>query len=128
MHRVISHRALKADEMEGARYYFENDVLPLLSPQIIDVHHPFPHLANKALYCHGAAEIEEQEALRACSECLQSVDRCYFLKKDHRRMMLVGRSDHCVISIELFVGYEIEFHTVISVTRNAGYQSECGGN
>jgi len=30
--------------------YFEKEVLPTLSPQIIDSHHPFPHLENKRLY------------------------------------------------------------------------------
>ncbi|UNT92599.1 hypothetical protein KWG61_10715 [Allobaculum sp. Allo2] len=30
--------------------YFESDLAPLLAPQIIDVHHPFPFLINKELY------------------------------------------------------------------------------
>jgi polyphosphate kinase len=30
--------------------YFEDGIAPLLSPQIIDFHHPFPHLVNQALY------------------------------------------------------------------------------
>lgn len=30
--------------------YFQKEVLPILSPQIIDSHHPFPHLENKKIY------------------------------------------------------------------------------
>jgi len=30
--------------------YFERELQPLLSPQIIDARHPFPHLINKQLY------------------------------------------------------------------------------
>ena len=30
--------------------YFKENIRPLLSPQIIDRSHPFPHLKNKALY------------------------------------------------------------------------------
>lgn len=116
MHR-ISHRAMKADEMEDARYYFENDVLPLLSPQIIDVHHPFPHLVNKALYCMVRLKSKNKK-LYGLVQVPQSVDRCFFLKKDHRRMILLEDLITAFIH-QLFVGYEIEFHTVISVTRNA---------
>ena len=38
----------KADQ-KYLRQYFQNEVDPILSPQIIDGHHPFPHLANKVL-------------------------------------------------------------------------------
>ena len=30
--------------------YFYNSIFPVISPQIIDVQHPFPHLLNKSLY------------------------------------------------------------------------------
>lgn len=39
----------KADQ-KYLRQYFQNEVDPILSPQIIDGHHPFPHLANKVLH------------------------------------------------------------------------------
>ena len=29
--------------------FFFNCIFPVLSPQVIDVHHPFPHLLNKSL-------------------------------------------------------------------------------
>ena len=32
------------------RQYFSNEIEPILSPQIIDSHHPFPHLQNKVLH------------------------------------------------------------------------------
>ena len=42
--------SLTAEERSFAEKYFIADVLPVLSPQIINAHHPFPHLVNKALY------------------------------------------------------------------------------
>ena len=30
--------------------YFKDQILPILSPQIVDANHPFPHLLNKELY------------------------------------------------------------------------------
>ncbi len=42
--------ALPADERRSLKDWFCENVLPLLSPQVIDANHPFPHLQNKALY------------------------------------------------------------------------------
>ena len=37
-------------EVKYFKEYFMNYVFPVLSPQIIDVQHPFPHLSNKSRY------------------------------------------------------------------------------
>ena len=42
---------------EYATKYFYDNVLPILSPQIIDQHQPFPHLTNKNLYIYSILEI-----------------------------------------------------------------------
>lgn len=41
---------LTVPEQKYIHQYFKRYILPVLSPQIVDSHHPFPHLANKALY------------------------------------------------------------------------------
>ncbi len=41
---------LTEDESKIVNNYFEQLINPVLSPQIIDPHHPFPHLKNKTLY------------------------------------------------------------------------------
>ena len=46
---------LEMEELEPAerKYvntYYKAKILPVLSPQIVDAHHPFPHLINKGLY------------------------------------------------------------------------------
>lgn len=41
--------------------YFEKEVLPVLSPQIIDSYHPFPHLENKKLYVVLRLEIKRNK-------------------------------------------------------------------
>ena len=46
----IPFRELDGGEKRRAKAYFENEVLPLLSPQIIDMHHPFPHMENRKVY------------------------------------------------------------------------------
>ena len=41
---------LAPEEKKFIDRYFKRDVLPVLSPQIVDTHHPFPHLVNKQLH------------------------------------------------------------------------------
>lgn len=41
---------LKRRERKELKTWFREQVLPILSPQIVDRSHPFPHLANKQLY------------------------------------------------------------------------------
>ena len=41
---------LRSGEEKFAEQYFTDNIRPLLSPQLIDCSHPFPHLKNKALY------------------------------------------------------------------------------
>lgn len=38
---------LKSKERKLAEGWMQNQIIPMLSPQIIDMHHPFPHLASK---------------------------------------------------------------------------------
>lgn len=54
----------KFDELNMVRKqyiskYFYDEVMPLLSAQIIDQHQPFPHLINKSLYIYSMLEIPE---------------------------------------------------------------------
>ena len=44
---LLSMQGLDADELKLLKKRFIRDIMPLLSPQIIDSRHPFPHLANK---------------------------------------------------------------------------------
>ena len=41
---------LAETEVKFVRQYFKSSIEPILSPQIVDVHHPFPHLQNKAMH------------------------------------------------------------------------------
>jgi polyphosphate kinase len=41
---------LSPEQQSFAQDYFEDNVMPFLSPQIINTRHPFPHLENGAIY------------------------------------------------------------------------------
>ena len=41
---------LEKPEHKYLKHYFAQEMDPILSPQIVDSHHPFPHLVNKVLH------------------------------------------------------------------------------
>lgn len=41
---------LSREEKNFVKKYFHTEIAPVLSPQIVDVHHPFPHLAGKTVH------------------------------------------------------------------------------
>ena len=45
----VSINELNNTERDYVKQYFKHQILPILSPQIIDTHHPFPHLLNKVI-------------------------------------------------------------------------------
>ncbi len=46
----LSYAELTDDEKDYLELHFKTQILPVLSPQIVDIHHPFPNLINKQLY------------------------------------------------------------------------------
>ena len=46
----LSFKELQDPEKKYFKKYFKEQILPVLSPQIVDRNHPFPHLLNKEIY------------------------------------------------------------------------------
>ncbi len=46
----LTYDELEDSEKKYLKQYFKSSIEPVLSPQIIDTHHPFPHLVNKVVH------------------------------------------------------------------------------
>ena len=46
----LDYKELEQQEKKYVKKYFKEQILPVLSPQIVDANHPFPHLLNKEIY------------------------------------------------------------------------------
>lgn len=46
----LNMKELENTEKKYLKKYFKDQILPLLSPQIVDAKHPFPHLLNNQIY------------------------------------------------------------------------------
>ena len=56
----LDFKELEADEKKYVKKYFKEQILPVLSPQIVDSSHPFPHLLNKDIYVTSSLNKKEQ--------------------------------------------------------------------
>lgn len=55
---ALTYPKLSDEEKAFLKEYWKENMGPLLSPQIVDTHHPFPHLQNKASYVATFLEFE----------------------------------------------------------------------
>ncbi len=46
---ILDYEQLDSHQRETLRNYFENEVLPVLTPLAVDPGHPFPHISNRSL-------------------------------------------------------------------------------
>ncbi|MFS0782624.1 polyphosphate kinase 1 [Bacillus sp. 1P06AnD] len=113
---------LENKERKFIDQYFKNHILPILSPQIMDSHHPFPHLPNKTLNIAVMLEQGEKQAfgIIPVPACLSKV---VYIPGGGIRFVLV---EEIILEYadEVFENCTIADKTVISVTRNADISPE----
>ena len=56
-----SYETLTTNQKAYLQDYYKENIRPLLSPQVIDRSHPFPHLRNKALYAAALLTLSGKE-------------------------------------------------------------------
>lgn len=113
----MPYEELNKEDKKFADDYYKMFIAPILSPQIIDYGHPFPHLKNKALYIAALLSNEKNEML-GIVDIPQEIDSILFLPSKKGAFIRTERLVQSHLS-EYFGIYEIKQHTIISVTRNA---------
>lgn len=115
--RLNKYKSLTKEESSQVEEYFLNYVMPILSPQIIDTHHPFPHLTNKKLYIVCKMK-KKNNKIFGLVPVPDAVDRIYKYADDPLRILLI--EDIIANHVDkIFKDYEILFTSIVSVTRNA---------
>lgn len=113
----LAMKELEGRERKFIQEYFESYVLPILSPQIVDPHHPFPHLANKALNI-GIMLITGNKKRFGIIPVPKSLPRVLLLPGEGTRYVLM---EELILknAENIFNTYQIQEKTILSVTRNA---------
>ena len=59
----LDFKELEQGEKKYVKKYFKEQILPILSPQIVEANHPFPHLLNKDIYVTANLKIDNKNML-----------------------------------------------------------------
>lgn len=113
---LVSIENMQERELRFLKERFTSEIRPILSPQIINAHHPFPHLINKALYVVVHLKINERTAF-GIVPIPSTLERIIDLPGGCRYALL--EDIVCEYADELFDNCKVQDKTIVSVTRNA---------
>lgn len=114
---LVSLENMEEKDLRFLRGRFINEIRPILSPQIINAHHPFPHLVNKALYVVVHLKISEKSAF-GIVPVPATLERILELPGGGCRYALL-EDVICEYAEEIFDNCKVQDKTIVSVTRNA---------
>ena len=114
---------LTGSEKKFCQRYFRAEVEPIISPQIVDTHHPFPHLKNNVLHIGAWVKYHSRDVFGVIPlpDVLPSV---LFLPCDdglryiHMEELLLHHTE------DIFSNYDVRAKCVFRVTRNADINPE----
>ena len=117
----LDFKELEQSEKKYVKKYFKDQILPILSPQIVDANHPFPHLLNKELYVTATLRYRDKAKDKTMIGIIpvpQFVSDILYLPGHDIRYIRMEKviMEHLDI---VFGQYEVSDANYICVTRNA---------
>jgi polyphosphate kinase len=116
-------RDLTQSERKKIEKQFIWDIMPLLSPQIIDSRHPFPHIDNKQLHIAVVLEYKNKSSFGLIAVPI-TLERIIFIEGTSHFVLLEDVIYY--FSHIAFKPYKVHNKTVLAVTRNADINTEQG--
>lgn len=113
---IGSVKLLSGKSRRELKSYFTREILPLLSPRIIDSKHPFGHLENKALFV-GVGLKSKNGSLYGIIPCPKDAPRLYHVESTGCYLLL----EDIILKYAdmIFNIYKVRCKTVFRVTRSA---------
>ena len=122
---LVKMQDLSGGDLKALRNKFMHNVLPMLSPSIIDTKHPFPHIHNKQLHI-AVTLMKKKGSTFGLIAVPSELDRLVFLdgaeSKNRRFVLLEDLIFH--FADLAFGSYSVLDKTIIAVTRNADIVTE----
>lgn len=108
---------LTAEELKFVREYYTDYIEPILSPQLVDEHHPFPFIASKQICVIGRAQRKKVEGLGIVA-IPASLPQILFMPG--KKIRYIHIEDIIYMYFEnLFERYTISGKNIFCATRNA---------
>lgn len=118
----LKYAELEQDEIKFVKQYFKSSIAPILSPQIVDPHHPFPHLLNKTMHVGAWLKYKNRTAF-AVIPVPAALPEVIFLPGNETRYILTA--DVILEHVEQIFHYDTILEKVVfCVTRNADINTD----
>ena len=115
--------SLKPEEENYLRAFFNSEIRPIISPQVVDKRHPFPFLKNKDIY--AITHLESKNSVKlGIIPANGSFPRMIILPDKERLRFVLAEEVILRYCNSVFENYRIIDKALIRITRNADINME----
>lgn len=122
--RLINFNKLSAEEGKILEEYFDREIAPYLSANIVSKQQPFPFLKNKDIYAVALLESKGGKTRTAIIPCNNNVFRRLIDIPTRKGTFLLAEELILQFLPKFFKNYSVKEKSLIRVTRNADIDTE----
>ena len=122
--RLINFNKLSAEEGKILEEYFDREIAPYLSANIVSKQQPFPFLKNKDIYAVALLEAKGGKTRTAIIPCSNNVFRRLIDIPTRKGTFLLAEELILQFLPKFFKNYSVKEKSLIRVTRNADIDTE----
>lgn len=112
----VAYKKCNKEEKKFLKEYYQDNILPLLSPQIVDARHPTPNLQSKISYIVASLKNKNKNIL-GLVQCPATIPEIIPIGDDSKRFIF---AEELILEHidEIFSMYKISDKNIICITRN----------
>lgn len=122
--RLINFNKLSAEEGKILEEYFDREIAPYLSANVVSKQQPFPFLKNKDIYAVALLESKGGKTRTAIIPCSNNVFRRLIDIPTRKGTFLLAEELILQFLPKFFKNYSVKEKSLIRVTRNADIDTE----
>ncbi len=122
--RLINFNKLSAEEGKLLVAYFDNEIAPYLSANIVTKQQPFPFLKNKDIYAFARLETKGGKSRTAIIPCSNNVFRRLIDIPTRKGTFMLSEELILHFLPKMFKNYTVKEKSLLRVTRNADIDTE----
>lgn len=122
--RLVNFDKLTEEQSGAMEKYFEKEIMPLLSPQIVGKRHPFPFLKNKEIYVLVTLKTKNNNEKLGIVPCGSGVFKRLIPVEGTSGVFMLAEELILYYVSRVFDRYKIKEKTVMRVVRNADIDTE----
>ena len=122
--RLINFNKLSAEEGKLLETYFDHEIAPYLSANIVSKQQPFPFLINKDIYAVALLQTKGGKTKTAIIPCSNNVFRRLIDIPTRKGTFMLSEELILHFLPKMFKKYEVKQKSLLRVTRNADIDTE----